>query len=114
MFTKKRPYVHWKDYDINIKDHIIHNNDYDNIQSKVNIFYERFSDRQLTTQQIAKRLKYIINIKKDDVQNVKNKLDVVYQTETQNKDIEDHSIEKNIESNINNNKNRKSNNNHYK
>jgi hypothetical protein len=55
----KRPYVHWRDYDIYIKDHIIHNYEYDNMQSKINVFYEKFPDCQLTKEKIAKHLKYI-------------------------------------------------------
>ena len=40
----KRPYVHDKDFDIYIKDPIIHNHEYDNVQSKMNVFYEKFPD----------------------------------------------------------------------
>jgi hypothetical protein len=112
--NKKRPYIHWKDYDIYMKDHIIHNHEYDNIQSKINVFYEKFPDCQLTNKQIAKRLKYINNKKEDNVQYVKDKIDFVYQTETQYKVIDEYSIEKNIECTLGNDKNIKSNNSHHK
>ena len=48
--NRKRSYIHWKDYDIYINDHIIHNHEYDNIQTKIDVFYELFPDCQLTNE----------------------------------------------------------------
>ena len=58
--NKKRPCV-YKYYDIYIKNHVIDNHEYDNIQSKVIVFSKKNPDCQLTNKQIAKYLKYINN-----------------------------------------------------
>ena len=72
------------------------------MQSKINVFYEKFSDCELTNEQIAKRLKYINYRKKDNVQQLKDKIDVVCPIETQNKVIDEYDNETNIKSSIEN------------
>ena len=54
---------------------------------KIHMFYERISDCQLTNENIAKLLKYMNNNIKDDVQYIKDKIYVIYQTDIQNKVI---------------------------
>ena len=112
--NRKRLYVPDKDFDIYIKDPIIHNHKYDNIQSKMNVFSEKFPDCQLTNEQIAKRLKNINYRKEDNVQPLKEKIYVVCPTETQNKFIGESCNETNIESTIENIKIIIFNNNHHK
>ena len=58
------------------------------------MFYEKNFDCQLTNKQIAKRFKYINKKKKNNVQYLKDKINVVYQTEIKNKDINEYGIEK--------------------
>ena len=61
---------------------------------KIHMFYERISNCQLTNENIAKLLKYMNNNIKDDVQYIKDKIYVIYQTDIQNKVIKKYSIKK--------------------
>ena len=58
------------------------------------MFYEKKSDCQLTNKQSAKRLKYINKKKENNVQYLKDKINVAYQIEIKNKDIHEYGIEK--------------------
>ena len=58
------------------------------------MFYEKNSNCHLTNKKFAKRFKYLNKKKENNVQYLKDKINVVYQTEIKNKDINEYGIEK--------------------
>lgn len=56
----------------------MHNLEFDNILNKVNVSYEWTFDCQFMNNKITKRMKYINDKKKDNIQDLTNDIDIVY------------------------------------